>query len=155
MQIGTPADIALRPDNEYVAQFSRDLNRAKALKARDVMQPIQAVCTKNERKRQVLERMETVGTDFLACVDDDGRFVASMRRKPSAVAQEEVSFSLVRVQTERVVKRTTSVEDLLAMFLADSAPVYVLNAKGEPVGTVTGEDLLVVYHQEVNFDEEE
>jgi CBS-domain-containing membrane protein len=66
-----------------------------------------------------------------------------------------VSFSLVRVQTERVVKRTTSVEDLLAMFLADSAPVYVLNAKGEPVGTVTGEDLLVVYHQEVNFDEEE
>jgi glycine betaine/proline transport system ATP-binding protein len=155
MQIGTPADIALRPDNEYVAQFSRDLNRAKALKARDVMQPIQAVCKENERKRQVLKRMDSVGTDFLACVDDDGRFVASMRRKPPAEEQNEVSFSLVRVQTERVVKRTTSVEDLLAMFLADSAPVYVLNAKGEPVGTVTGEDLLVVYHQEVNFDEEE
>ena len=155
MQIGTPADIALRPENEYVAQFARDLNRAKALKARDVMQPLLGTCNHAEPKNEVMERMVALGTDFLACVDEDGRFASSIWQKPTDEGLESASFSPVKVQTQRVVKRTTSVEDLLALFLLNSAPVFVLNTKGEPVGTVTGEDLLVVYHQGVTIDEEE
>lgn len=155
MQIGTPADIALRPENEYVAQFSRDLNRARALRARDVMQPVSATCTATEPNGAVLERMASLGVAALPCVAEDGRFVGSMQREPSAADANSSTPSLVMVQTQRVVKRTTSVEDLLALFLADASTVYVLNTKGEPVGTVTGEDLLVVYHQEVDFNEEE
>ncbi len=155
MQIGTPADIALRPENEYVAQFARDLNRARALKASDVMQPLKGTCTKDEPETQVLERMEILGQDALVCVGDDGGFVGSMQRTPSVDASHSSSCMLVDAQATRVVKQTTSVEDLLALFLADATPVYVLNGKGEPVGTVFGEDLLTVYQQEVMSDEEE
>ena len=40
MQIGTPAEIILRPENKYVAEFVRDVNRAKVLRVRDIMLPL-------------------------------------------------------------------------------------------------------------------
>ena len=39
MQIGTPAEIILRPQNDYVAEFVRDVNQAKVLRVRDIMTP--------------------------------------------------------------------------------------------------------------------
>ena len=39
MQIGTPSEIILHPKNEYVAEFVRDVNRAKVLRVRDIMFP--------------------------------------------------------------------------------------------------------------------
>lgn len=37
MQIGTAADIVLRPENDYVSEFVRDVNRAKVLRVSDIM----------------------------------------------------------------------------------------------------------------------
>lgn len=39
-QIGTPAEIALAPANDYIAEFLRDVPLLKAIRARDVMAPI-------------------------------------------------------------------------------------------------------------------
>lgn len=38
-QIGTPADIALSPANDYIAEFLRDVPLLKVIRARDVMTP--------------------------------------------------------------------------------------------------------------------
>lgn len=40
IQIGTPEELVLRPATNYVAEFTRDVNRAKVLSARSIMGPI-------------------------------------------------------------------------------------------------------------------
>jgi glycine betaine/proline transport system ATP-binding protein len=42
IQIGTPEDLVIRPATDYVAEFTRDVNRAKVLSARSVMDPASA-----------------------------------------------------------------------------------------------------------------
>jgi glycine betaine/proline transport system ATP-binding protein len=39
IQIGTPEDLVLNPATDYVAEFTRDVNRAKVLSARALMTP--------------------------------------------------------------------------------------------------------------------
>jgi glycine betaine/proline transport system ATP-binding protein len=39
IQIGTPEDLVLKPATDYVAEFTRDVNRAKVMSAQSLMQP--------------------------------------------------------------------------------------------------------------------
>jgi glycine betaine/proline transport system ATP-binding protein len=49
IQIGTPEDLVIRPATDYVAEFTRDVNRAKVLSARSLMQPASATAPSYER----------------------------------------------------------------------------------------------------------
>jgi len=40
IQIGTPEDLVTRPATDYVAEFTRDVQRAKVISARGLMQPL-------------------------------------------------------------------------------------------------------------------
>ncbi len=44
IQIGTPEDLVTRPATDYVAEFTRDVQRAKVISARGLMQPLGADC---------------------------------------------------------------------------------------------------------------
>ena len=46
IQIGTPEDLILHPATDYVAEFTRDVNRAKVLSARSLMAPATARTTR-------------------------------------------------------------------------------------------------------------
>jgi glycine betaine/proline transport system ATP-binding protein len=155
MQIGSPADIALRPESEYVAQFSRDLNRAKVLKARDVMMRFGTVLKTGDKAKDVVDKMNTADCDILPCIDDDGCFIGYVDRTSLQPEIEQNTISSIINSTDRLVKRNTPLEDLFALFLVDSGPIFVVDAKNHPVGLVTGDDLLVIYNPEVVADEEE
>jgi len=40
VQIGTPIDIIMKPADDYVAAFVKDVNRAKVIKAKIIMKPV-------------------------------------------------------------------------------------------------------------------
>jgi glycine betaine/proline transport system ATP-binding protein len=40
IQSGTPEELVLRPATDYVAEFTRDVQRAKVMSARRLMQPL-------------------------------------------------------------------------------------------------------------------
>lgn len=40
IQIGTPEDLVLRPATDYVAEFTRDVQRSKVISARSIMRPV-------------------------------------------------------------------------------------------------------------------
>lgn len=48
VQIGTPEDVVLRPVNDYVAEFTKDVPRSKVLTARAIMQPVRAGLADNQ-----------------------------------------------------------------------------------------------------------
>jgi glycine betaine/proline transport system ATP-binding protein len=73
-QVGTPADILMHPADDYVAQFVRDVNRARVLTVDVVAKPPKLRLT-NENLENALASMRTLGTDVGYVVEDGGNYV--------------------------------------------------------------------------------
>jgi glycine betaine/proline transport system ATP-binding protein len=93
IQIGTPEDLVTRPAGDYVAEFTRDIPRAKVLSARAVMSPLGAANdvapAEGEPAVEAGAKIEKVaplvleGERPVAVVDREGRVIG--RLSPQAV----------------------------------------------------------------------
>ena len=84
IQIGTPEELVTRPATAYVAEFTREIPRAKVLSARAVMGPISSDGFAGEvaadAKIETIARQEIDGGRPLAVIDPAGRIVGQIDR---------------------------------------------------------------------------
>ncbi len=89
IQLGTPEELVTRPATDYVAEFTRDVARAKVLSARAVMQPLAAgeadgafagQVAAETRVAEVAAAVETADRPF-AVVDAAGRSIGKLTRE--------------------------------------------------------------------------
>jgi glycine betaine/proline transport system ATP-binding protein len=79
---GTPQEIVLDPRSDYVAAFTRDVDRARLFDAASVMIPAEArpgarTVARNAKLTEVARALD--GADELAVTDEDGRPVGCIR----------------------------------------------------------------------------
>lgn len=87
-QVGTPQDIVLNPATEYVAEFTRDVSRAKVMSVQSVM----SIMPKQEpnsgysgqvnstaKVAEIASKMK-MATNPFAVVDDDGNIIGQITR---------------------------------------------------------------------------
>ena len=88
IQIGTPEDLIINPATEYVAEFTRDVSRAKVFSARMVMRPL----TSNEEDTlRELQRHDAKVQEFadqavhsehpIGVIDDTGSVIGVIDRQ--------------------------------------------------------------------------
>ncbi len=117
IQIGTPEDLVTRPAADYVAEFTRDIPRAKVLSARSVMSP------------------EAIGSPGAAA---DGETAgAVMTAFDSGGAPTEGDFAGRVVAGDRI-------EVLAAEVMAAEKPFLVTDESGAGLGLLTREAVLQV-----------
>ncbi len=86
IQIGAPEDLVLHPASDYVAEFTRDIPRAKVLTAAAVMAPLEnhadlSVRVPMDAKiHEISEQVVAAGGD-VAVVDEAGKPVGRLTRK--------------------------------------------------------------------------
>jgi glycine betaine/proline transport system ATP-binding protein len=86
IQIDTPEQLVLAPADAYVAEFTRDIPRAKVLTVRSVMQPgapagpVAGQVAARERIEAVADRVEAAAQPF-AVVDGEGAVIGSLDRR--------------------------------------------------------------------------
>ena len=93
IQVGTPEELVTRPADDYVAEFTRDVARAKVLTARAVMRALgpEELAGKDSghfagevradsRVAEVASDVEAAEKPF-AVVDDDGRVLGALTRE--------------------------------------------------------------------------
>jgi len=84
-QIGTPEDLVMRPATSYVAEFTRDVSRAKVLPVSTVMTPVKrkgkyaGEVRADQKVSEVVALLREPGP-ALAVLDDDGKFIGELRR---------------------------------------------------------------------------
>ncbi len=86
IQIGAPEALVLNPANDYVAEFTRDIPRAKVLTTGAIMEPLQ---NRNEFSGQVsmhskiaeVSEQVVAATGDVAVLDDDGKTVGRLSRE--------------------------------------------------------------------------
>jgi glycine betaine/proline transport system ATP-binding protein len=85
IQIGAPEALVLNPANDYVAEFTRDIPRAKVLTTEAIMEPLengQNLCGQVPMRSKIAEVSEQVvdADGDVAVVDDDGKTVGRLSR---------------------------------------------------------------------------
>lgn len=138
VQVGTPADILMHPADEYVADFVRDVNRARVLTV-DVVTKPPALRLTTENLELALKAMRTSGEFVGYVVGDSGSYVGHVTEDTleDAIAEPGISPSLVEMADQgRSIDRAMSIEDALPMVLDTDHPVPVISDDGALEGVV-------------------
>jgi len=73
VQVGAPEDIVAHPAEEYVAEFTKDVDRSRVYTMRRVMRPAEALELDGATLKDARTRMRELGREAVYVVDKDGK----------------------------------------------------------------------------------
>lgn len=157
-QVGTPADILMHPADDYVAQFVRDVNRARVLTIDVVTKPPKLRLT-DETLDNALDALRSSDSDVGYVVEDKGSYVGYVTEdslEEAIAAPGSPSLSDVADEGHQL-EASSSIEEALPTVLDTEHPVPVIAKDGGLTGVVypeqVGEVLSPSVVQPVNDDE--
>ena len=144
-QVGAPADILLNPADDYVADFVRDVNRARILTVETVMKPPKARLT-GENIERALEEMRRVGASYGYVVENDRfRGMALKDKLEAAVSDRTSNQNLYSIaEGGPTVTADAALEHALPAALQSDYPLPVVDASGALMGVVSTEEMSTV-----------
>lgn len=137
-QVGTPPEILLNPADDYVADFVRDVNRARVLTVDVVMRPPKARLT-GENLQAALDEMRRAGERYGYVVQEGDRYrgVASQEKLAAAVAASDGKNLYDYAEAGPTLSVSDALENALPTTLETEYPVPVVGEEGELVGVVS------------------
>lgn len=138
VQVGTPADILMHPADDYVADFVRDVNRARVLTV-DVVTKPPALRLTDENLENALRTMRSSGEYVGYVVGESGSYVGHVTEDTleDAIAEPGHSPSLAEMADQgRSIDRAMSIEEALPTVLDTDHPVPVISGEGSLEGVV-------------------
>jgi len=140
-QVGKPADILLKPADDYVAEFVRDVNRARVLTVETVMKPPKARLTSGNLER-ALEEMRRVGSSYGYVEDDDGyRGIARQDRVEAAISSQSNGDLYSVAEEGPTLTADDALETALPTALDIDYPVPVIDDSGALMGVVSSREM--------------
>ena len=138
VQIGAPEDVILHPADEYVEEFTKEINREEVLTASSVMNKAEAVLRASQTPQEALEILRSQSLDS-GCVVSDGEVYAGcvtvddVERAKSAGAADLGSAVNPALKP---VSRGTAFSELIPLSLSSDKPIPVVDNGGRLVGVV-------------------
>jgi len=126
VQYAPPADLLYRPKDEFVAGFvgaDRGLKGLQLIRTKEVMWRSPPTAKPEEEVKAGRERMERQGIDWLAVIDDEGRFtgwVVSSNLERGQKVKEIMSTSAI------VATRNTVLSEALSLMLTSGLNVLAI-----------------------------
>ena len=138
VQIGAPEDVILHPADEYVEEFTKEINREEVLTASSVMNKAEAVLRASQTPQEALEILRSQSLDS-GCVVNDSEVYAGcvtvddVERAKSAGAADLGSAVNPAL---KAVSRGTPFSELIPLSLSSDRPIPVVDNGGRLVGVV-------------------
>ena len=149
IQTGSPEEIVLTPEDEYVGEFTRDVRRESVLNAGHVMSPPHVVLRGYQGPRAALHAMRREDAPA-AIVVDINRNVLGVLTIDQAVQAARQGITHVRdcVTETPSVSPDTSFEELIPLGMTAEILVPVVDAQGRLLGEIHRADIAAVIRNE-------
>lgn len=131
---GTPQSIVLEPGSDYVAAFTREIDRARLFDARSVMRPVEPIL-QSERGTLV---GETGGFGFV--LDRDGKVLGALDAE--ACGRARASGEIAVPSGDYVSVRPGAKLLEVARSYRDGQPIAVVDEQGKFMGSLGADDIL-------------
>lgn len=148
VQQGTPADLVLHPQSDYVEEFVRDLPKIKFITARDIMEdPANFVVRPDETAETIINRMDHNNLRFVYVTESDGQVVGALDYF-QIVGEDGINRTQKPPSHERILDsypqavQDTFLEELLNIGSQFKLPIAVMDPTKRLVGCITREKLL-------------
>ena len=134
-QIGTPEDILMRPETEYVAEFVQDVDQGRVLAVETVREEA-AMVAASATVADVLHAIDSLGTQAAHVVDADGRPLGVITRESAERARASGVHELgALIETVSAVTGDTILAKVYQLF-GSGLPVAVVDGEGRLIGSV-------------------
>lgn len=147
-QVGTPEDILLRPANDHIREFVKDVNRASVLNAEAVMRR-PSLYLDQETLTEALTIMRGRAQDWAWVKTDDhweGLVTVTLIERAIADTPNAKLADIAQKPTSVDAKR--SIERLLPMAIGNQYPVPVVDEAGQLSGVVRPEEVISLLDNE-------
>ena len=108
VQVGTPIDIIMKPADDYVAAFVKDVNRSKVIKAKIIMLAPEQFKSNGTKNRNIIKVNEDAFLDeFLpqvCCTDADVEVVDKSGNVKGYITEKELSKALTKSKADVLTK---------------------------------------------------
>jgi len=137
MQIGTGEEILTHPANDFVREFTEDIDRSKVLTAENIMEPALTINAEADGPNVALQRMRKEEVSMLLAVDRKRYLKGSLTAEEALDARKnEKSLKEVLDKNVRKVEKDTLVTDIFNMIQDSAAPLAVVDEEDRVVGVV-------------------
>jgi len=144
VQMGTPEDVVLRPINDYVREFTRDVPRSRVLTAKSIMQPAAVIVSENDSLETVMPLLESNGSSVAFVQGENGRFLGTFYLDQAN--GERPNNSTIRPlvkQNYPTATPDTTLADLIPLVAVTHIPVPVVDEAQMLLGTVDRVSLML------------
>ena len=138
VQIGTPEEILQHPADDYVTEFTRDVNRSRVLTAATVMREAESIVLERSGVRIAMRRMRELGISSIYVTDRDGKLLGiAPIDEVSKLAREnrEELASVVDHEVETV-GPDAPIDEIIPLFLKSAYPVAVVDEDNTLTGII-------------------
>jgi len=137
MQIGTGEEILTNPANDFVREFTEDIDRSKVLTAENIMEPALITNVETDGPNVALQRMRKEEVSMLLAVDRKRHLKGSLTAEEALDARKnEKSLKDVLDKNVRKIQRDTLVTDIFDMIYNSPAPLAVVDEDDRVLGVV-------------------
>ncbi|GMA46742.1 quaternary amine ABC transporter ATP-binding protein [Tetragenococcus muriaticus] len=137
MQIGTGEEILTHPANDFVREFTEDIDRSKVLTAENIMEPALTINVEADGPNVALQRMRKEEISMLLAVDRGRYLKGSLTAEQALNARKnETPLKEVLEKNVRKVEKDTLVTDIFDMIYDSAAPLAVVDEEDRVVGVV-------------------
>ncbi|HEY8449718.1 MAG TPA: CBS domain-containing protein, partial [Bacillota bacterium] len=138
VQVGTPEQILLRPADDYVASFVEDVDRAKVLQARDVMQRPEPLVRIGHSPRLALREMEQKGLSSVFVVGPGRRLegIVTADEAVAAVQRGDESLHRILITDVATTSPNTPLRDLIGVAVRARFPIAVIDEQERLLGII-------------------
>lgn len=143
VQIGTPEEILNHPSNEYIAEFVKDIDRTKIVRAKDVMQRANALVSLKDGVRGAIKEMQDNGISSVFVVDKE-RKLRGIVTIDDCIAAVKDGRSLEQILRHDyyTTDEEASIQDLLDQGVKTKYPIVVVNEERRILGIIVRTSIL-------------
>ena len=158
-QIGSPEDIVLRPEDEYVGDFTQDVRLEAILNASKVMVAPKATVMGHQGPRAALHTIGDSDGDAAWVVDRGQHYIGMLsisnaeRALRAGVKRIDEAWDYVDLEYQAV-EPSTSFDELIPIAMGSNFPVPVIDEKNMLVGEVHRSALAEALAETANIDQD-
>ena len=145
VQLGTPAEVVMRPVNDYVREFTKDVPRTRVLAAEAIMQACDAVVMVTALPEAVKAIMQNKGCSIAYVQNEEGHYLGmlSLEQVDQAVNSSKQDVKSLIINQPPTVKPDTSLGELLPLAVASESPLPVVDESNKLLGAVDRKSVMM------------
>ncbi|WP_157015806.1 quaternary amine ABC transporter ATP-binding protein [Mesorhizobium xinjiangense] len=142
VQIGTAEEIVDKPADDYVAAFTKDIDRSRVFTAQSVLSPAEAIDLSKDTAASAIERMEQLNRDAIYVLDGD-RIAGTVtyRDLTASMRDNGAALSDAIIADYPTTKSTTPLHELYPL-CESGLPIAIVGRKGRLEGIVEPQAVL-------------